>query len=122
MKYYKMTLSYQTTKKGLTVDVTRSAVLRCGDTYFTLSDIATFLDDIKKIKNDIKRLAKDGQTIEVELTVSEYKRNDTTKMLDSVNFDRWTYYGIAYNDGIHLDADVRYTTESHDIWIDFEKI
>lgn len=118
MKIYHVNLNYQTVKRGITVDTMRSAVLNSGGEYFQLSDIAEFLEDIKKIYADVKRLAKNGQWIEVEIYVSDY---EDEKNYIVRNFDRWTYYGIAEADGIHLDADTKYTNECHDIWLDFAK-
>lgn len=118
MKTYHVTLNYETVKRGIKVDTTRTAQLNAGGNYFTLSDICEFLDDLKKIYADVKRLAKDGKWIEVEICVSEYE-SDTNYI--TKNFDRWTYYGIAEAEGIHLDADTKYTNECHDIWLDFAK-
>ena len=123
MKIYTLTLNYTQRKRAERHDVMRNAVLNAGDTYFTLSDIADFLDDVRKIYADVKRLAKLCETVDIELTVAEYKRHGSGvhSNLSQENFDRWTYYGTAENDGIHLDADTRYTTETHDIWMDFAK-
>lgn len=118
MKYYEMTLNYEVVKKGIKVDVSRSAVLKSGDSDFTLKDIHSFISDIKKIYKDAARLAKDGTFISVELTVSEYQRGSGYNLI-SKNFDRWTYEGAAEADGIHLNPDLRYTAESHDIWLDY---
>lgn len=118
MKYYEMTLNYDVMKKGIKVNVSRSAVLKSGDSDFTLKDIHSFISDIKKIYKDAARLAKDSSFISVELTVSEYQRGSGYNLI-SKNFDRWTYEGAAEADGIHLNPDLRYTIESHDIWLDF---
>ena len=118
MKIYHFNLNYQTVKRGITVDTTRSAVLNAGGNYFNLRDIAEFLDDVKKIYADVKRLAKECKYIDVEICVSEYE-NDSNYIVK--NFDRWTYNGIAEAEGIHLDADTKYTNECHDMWLDFAK-
>ena len=118
MKIYHVNLSYQSVKRGIKVDTMRSAVLNTGGEYFQLSDISEFLEDIKKIYTDVKRLAKNGQWIEVEIYVSDY---EDEKNYIVRNFDRWTYYGIAEAEGIHLDADTKYTNECHDMWLDFAK-
>lgn len=120
MKIYTLKLNYAEVKKGLKVDVTRTACMNAGDTYFTLSDIAAFLDDIRKIYRDVKRLAEVAHPIEVELTVAEYRRA-TGGQLQDKNFDCWTYLGTAEKEGIHLNPDTRYTNECHDIWLDFGK-
>ena len=118
MKYYEFVLNYETVKQGIRVDTTRSAVLKSGDSDFTLKDIHSFISDIKKIYKDAARLAKAGAYISAELTVSEYERGSGYNLI-SKNFDRWTYEGAAEADGIHLNPDLRYTIESHDIWLDF---
>lgn len=124
MKCYDFALHYEEVKKGVTISVTRTAVLHCGDTDFTLSKISEFLDDMRKIYKDVKRLAKTAHYIDVELTVAEYKRHggNSCGQLEQLNFDRWYYTGSAENDGIHLEADTRYTEASHDMWLDFERV
>ena len=124
MKCYDFALHYEEVKRGVTISVTRTAILHCGDTDFTLSKIAEFLDDMRKIYKDVKRLSKDSHYIEVELTVAEYKRHggNSCGQLEQLNFDRWQYRGEASGIGIRLDADTRYTPAYHDMWLDFEKV
>ncbi len=124
MKFYDFTLHYEEIKKGVTISITRTAKLECGDSNFTLSKISEFLNDIRKIYRDVKRLSKTAHHIDVELTVSEYKKhgNDLHGQLEQLNFDRWYYIGSAECDGIHLEADERYTELTHDMWLDFAKI
>lgn len=123
MKSYTLNLNYQEKKRGLTVDVTRTATMNCGDSGFELKEIATFLDDVRKIYKDVKRLSKTAHHIEVELSVAEYRIHgiDGHRHSTQENFDFWKYYGSAEEDGIHLEADERYTEPSHDMWLDFGK-
>lgn len=70
MKYYEFVLNYETVKQGIRVDTTRNAVLKSGDSDFTLKDIHSFISDIKKIYKDAARLAKkDGGSNPAHLAI-----------------------------------------------------
>ena len=122
-KNYTLTLSWSTYKNGVFVDCTRNAALNCDGEQFTLRDIRTFLDDVKKIYKQINGFKKNNTYFRVELSIAVYQRKESDKYYnDQKAFDFWSFSGYIQegDDGIMLRADEKYTPANLDIWLEFK--
>lgn len=109
--------------KGTTIKIEKKASLEMGvDTKF--QDIIQFEADVKKILNAIKKAYKRGDYINVDICAANYQttyHEDGSFTNEQLTFDRWFYEGLQDNeDGLHMEADARYTEEWHDLWLDYK--
>lgn len=111
-------------KNGVSITIERKADLELG-VYTSFDDILRFESDVKKILNAVKKAYRNGDYIEVDLCVANYQtdyHDDGGFDNKQLTFDRWYYEGLQDNeDGLHLNADERYTEPSHDLWLDYKE-
>lgn len=109
-----------------TVHVKRRKEYRYGLSFEDTSDlqkVIEFMEGMKKIVREGVAAFKREDHVELEITRAVYERmpEGSPDRLRSVDFDRWT--SDSWNNdidetGIHFNPDTRYTSETHDIWLD----
>ena len=124
MKEFKnidIAISYTKHSKNAEVSVRRKAEVSFGaDTAF--SGIEGFLEDFKKVIQGYKYCVNNGIRCEVYLSSAIYDHPGSGE-LKSRSFNGWQFEGVpsCEDEGLYLSPDVRYTSECHDIYIDFSK-
>lgn len=115
-------ISYTKYSRNSEVSVTRKAGVTFG-TETTFAQIEGFLGDFKKVVQGYKYCAKNGSFCEVYLSVSTYTGGDAASQLKQLSFNGWKFEGTPdYEcEGLYLSPDTQYTSEEHDIWIDFSE-
>lgn len=115
-------ISYTKFGRNTEVSVTRKADVKFG-TETTFAQIADFLEDFKKVIQGFKYCAKNGSFCKVYLSVSTYTGGDEASQLKQHSFNGWKFEDTPdYEcEGLYLSPDTQYTSEDHDIWIDFSE-
>lgn len=116
-------ISYETRSKNAKITVERKAQVDFG-TETNFEQIAKFLEDAKKVVQGYKYCAKSGTFCKVYLSSVIYDCGEGLERLKSRSFNGWKFEGNPMDgdaDGLYLSADLRYTPEEHDIYIDFSE-
>lgn len=121
-KSVKIRISYTKDSRNSEVSVTRKAGVTFG-TETTFAQIEGFLEDFKKVIQGYKYCAKNRIFCEVYLSVSTHNGGDGTSQPQQHSFNGWKFEETPdYEcEGMYLRPDFRYTSEEHDIWIDFSE-
>ena len=116
-------ISYTSHSKNTEVTVHRKADISFG-TETTFARIEGFLEDFKKIVQCYKYCAKNAVFCKVYLSCAVYDMPDSIETLKSRSFICWQFEGVPQDgdaDGMYLSPDPRYTSQEHDIYIDFSE-
>lgn len=110
---------YENVRKNMKVNVQRSARVNFG-TETSFAQVEEFLEEFQKVIQCLKYCVRNAVFCKVYLSSAVYERSGTADTLKSISFNGWKFEGIPSEvDGMYLSPDLQYTSEEHDIWIDF---
>lgn len=121
MKNISCEISYEVSTENRVVRVLQKAHL-CFGTETQFHALQKFLRDMDMVIQEYKKCAENIIPCNVYLSVATYYKPED-RDLETQSFDGWHFEGVPSSDdeGLYLSPDVRYTNETHDIYIDFSK-
>lgn len=121
-KAIEISIEYTKTKRNCQVDIKQKAEVEFGiNTSF--ASIERFIDDFNNVLSAYKHCAGSSTYCKVYLSVATYDQAGNYKTMRQNSFKGWYFNGIpsADDEGLYLSPDIKYTEESHDIYIAFDQ-
>lgn len=121
-KAIEISIEYTNTKRNCQADIKQKAEVEFGvNTVF--ASIERFMDDFNKVLSAYKHCAESNTYCKVYLSVAAYDQAGNYQTTRQNSFRGWFFEGTpnADDEGLYLSPDIKYTEESHDIYIAFDK-